>query len=293
MTELEIYKFNEQTMLTDAKQLLITAKQQRFAVPAFNVSSVEAAQAVFEAAADTQMPIIVELSKGEASHLTPKLAAMICESLAKELGVEYVLHLDRGNDIEFMKECLDAGFNSVSADFNLPYSENLDKTKEVRELTNQYNAQLEATVEYVPYVGYSKMSEGDLVFSEPSRAAAFAEITELDSIIISIGTQSGKYKEIGTIRYEILEEANKLMPKIPFVLHGGSFLAEEITTKSISLGITKINVNSELRLAYTEIVKKNIAANEQEYAPYRLLNGAKDAMKQIAIDKLKLYRPIK
>lgn len=278
-------------MLTDAKQLLKDAKQNQYALPAFNISSVEAAQAVFEAAAETNLPIIVELSKGEASHLTPVLAAKICESLGSTLGVDYILHLDRGNDLDFMKECLDAGFNSVSADFNLPYSENLNKTKEARDLTNEYNAQLEATVEYVPYVGYAKMKEGDLVLTEPARAAAFSKITEPDSLIISIGTQSGKYKEISTIHYELLDQVNQRLPKMPLVLHGGSFLEEEVTTTCINKGIAKINVNSELRIAYTQALKKNIDANEKEYAPYRLLKGAKETMKAIAVKKLNLYQP--
>lgn len=144
-------------------------------------------------------------------------------------------------------------------------------------------------MEYVPYVGYSKMKEGDLLYSDPTKVLEYVQATNVDSLIVSIGTQSGKFKEISDVRFEIIAEVRQLLPELPLVLHGGSFLDPYIVKTAVGKGINKINLNSELRIAYTERLKANIAANNEEYAPYRILGGVKEEMEKIVKEKILLY----
>jgi fructose-bisphosphate aldolase, class II len=277
-------------MYKSAKNILQDAKNNNYAVAALNVSSLEAIRSVLNASAQTSTPIMIELSKGEANHIGIENVFDICESINKIIGADYCLHLDRGNDLELMKKCLDHGFNSISADFAMPYEKNLELSHQARELTNQYDAQLEATIDYVPYVGYKPMEKDDLTITDVAKAQTFIDEIKPDSFIVSIGTQSGKYKIIDQVRYDVWENINNLNPNLPLVLHGGSFLDKEIVINAINKGISKINLNSELRIAYTDTLKNNINENPKEYAPYRLLANVVEVMEAITEEKILLYK---
>ena len=280
-------------MLRNAKKMLQQAKKSKKAIGAFNVSSVEALQAVFMAAKSAKSEVIIEASKGESKHFSPELLASICLKLSDIYEVDYALHLDRGQNIHWIKRCLDAGFNSVTAESTNPDKKmSIEKTIEIRELTNKYGAQLEGAIEVVPLRYYKNKMQKRLDITDPSQAKKFVNRTGVDSLVISIGTQSGRYKSVDNIRYDVLKKANELLPDTPFVLHGGSFLPKEVCRKCINNGIAKINVNSELRLAYTSALKGNIRIKPEEYAPYRLLKGAKEAMGHIVSEKIKIFSEI-
>jgi fructose-bisphosphate aldolase class II len=125
--------------------------------------------------------------------------------------------------------------------------------------------------------------------TSPEVARDYIKDTGVDSLVVSIGTQSGRLKTEEEIRFEVLEEINKLLPEIPLVLHGGSFMPDAVIKKCIANGIAKINVNSENRIAYTEKLKKNISEKPDEYAPYRLLNGVREEMIAVMKAKIKLF----
>jgi ketose-bisphosphate aldolase len=276
-------------MKINGKELLKNKKKLNKAVPAFNVSSIEVLQAIFEVAGEQKSEIIIETSRGESEHLQPELLYAVTEKLAQMHGVDYALHLDRSDDLEWMKVCLDAGYNSIAAEFKeKDYDKNLELTLKARELTNKYDAQMEGVVDVVPMVYYKEKEANDLVITHPETAKKFTEESGCDSLVISIGTESGKYKGHEKIRIDVLEEVVKLIPEMPLVLHGGSFLEDELVMELIQKGITKINVNSELRIAYTDQLKKNIEIKPEEYAPYRLLSGVKDALKKVVESKIKL-----
>lgn len=277
-------------MLTSAKTILTQAKKEKKAVGAFNVSSVEVLHAIFSAAAEKKSQILIETSRGESEHLSPELLATMCEKLGEIYGVEYALHLDRAQQYDWIKRCLDAGYNSVTAESLNPGEKmSIEETIRIRELADKYDAQLEGSIEVVPIRYYKDKQQKHLDYTDPEEAKEFVEATRVDSIVISIGTQSGSFKSIDNIRFEILEEVNKLMPEVPFVLHGGSFLDPQIVTRAIDNGISKINVNAELREAYTKTLKANIEAKPEEYAPYRLLKGAVENMREVVENKITLF----
>lgn len=276
-------------MIINAKKLLLDAKRKKIAIPAFNVSSLEALFAVFETADEEKSPIIIEVSRSEVLHLSPELLPLICTKLAEMFQVEYVLHLDRCSDLGLMKRCLEADFNSVSAEFGLSnYQENLEKTLAARKLTDRFGAALEAVMEIVPLVYYEKKQSID--FTDPKIGARFAGECKCDSLVVSIGNQSGRFKKTGEINFEVLAKINKVLPNMPFVFHGGSFVAVADVKKLIKNGVAKINFNSELRIAFSEKLRRNLDLMPKEYAPYKLMSGIKEDIKQVIKNKIEICK---
>jgi ketose-bisphosphate aldolase len=277
-------------MQIDGKKLLKKAKSEKKAIPAFNVSSIEAVQAVMLAASELHVPVILETSEGEAMHLLPEVLSSICKGINQVVDVDYVLHLDRAKDKDLIERCLKAGYNSIASEYgSLDYDENIRKTKEIRELTDRYDAQLEAALEVVPIRYYADKFQKELKITNPEMAKQFMDEVGADSFVISIGTQSGKMKVDEGIDMTTLMDINKLMVDTPLVLHGGSYMPEEIIKECIINGVSKINVNSENRMAYTKKLLENIKNNPDEYAPYRLLNGVKDEMINVVKSKINLF----
>ena len=277
-------------MLINAKELLKKAQQKKLAIPAFNVSSLEGVQAVFIAANQTNSPVILETSEGEAKHMMPEVLVGICKSLEKIFPVDYVIHLDRAKDITFIEKCLQAGYNSFACEFGSEnYEDNVRDTLQAIKVARRFNAQVEGAVEVVPLRYYKSSFQKEMIITSPEISKQYVHDTGVDSFVVSIGTQSGRLKTDEKIKFEVLAEINAVLPGLPLVLHGGSFLSEEIIRKAINNGIAKINVNSENRIAYTEQLKKNIKNNHDEYAPYRLLAGVREAMIDIMVKKIKLF----
>ena len=277
-------------MKTKAKHLLNLAKQSKKAIGAFNVSSIEALQAVFEAASEVKSPVIIQTSAGEAEYLLPELVSEICTELSKLYKVDFLLHLDRGNDIDLIKRCLEAGYDSISSEFHsTTYDEIVKNTLSVRRLTNQYVAYHEGAIEVVPLRYYKEKYQEELRKTDPKLAKRFVQETGIDSLVVCIGNQSGKLKTQQPLDINILTELNDLLPETPFVLHGGSFLSDTDILNCIQNGVAKINVNTEIRLAYINKLKENISINDGEYAPYRLLKGVKEDMRNIIKNKITLF----
>lgn len=276
-------------MKINSRQLLTKAKRNRCAIAAFNISSLEAVSAIMCAASELNTPVIIETSRGESEYLGPELIAKVVEHLAKQYGVDYVLHLDRSQTYDWIKRCLDAGYNSVTAESSDPdIKMSVEATCRIMELARKYNASVEGALEVVPLRYYSGQNK-KVLLSSPQELVNFQKTTGVDSLVVSIGTQSGAKKRIENINFEILKQVNKLLPEVPFVLHGGSFLEESLVKTLINNGISKVNVNSELRLAYSIKLKANLKLKPNEYAPYRLLEGIEEEIKQVAVNKIRLF----
>lgn len=272
------------------KEILKRMHNNKQAIPAFNVSSVESLRAIFEKAAELKYPVFIETSRWEADHLTPELLSAICKDLWDRLKVEYILHLDRWNDLDFMKRCLDAWYDSISAEFwlDVSYEENIELSKKARELTNKYSAILEWVMEVVPIVYYESNKHTHMDYTNSELAKDFVEQVKPDILCVSIWTQSWWLKNIKKINWEPMENISKDMPDLPMILHWWSFLDEDIIKKAISLWVTKININSELRYAYANKLKENIKNNPEEYAPYRMLDWVIKELKKVVENKIRL-----
>ena len=271
--------------------LLHTAHKNKQAMPAFNVSAIETLQAIFKKSSEYNYPVFIETSRWEAEHLTPELLVDICKSLWKTYNIEYILHLDRGNDLDFMERCLKAGYDSISAEFwkDLSFDKNVELSKKARELTYTYDAILEWVMEVVPIVYYKDKLQTHMDITDPELSKKFVKEVQPDLLVVSIWTQSWGLKDIKEVRFDILETMNKQFPELPFILHWGSFLEETVVKKCIDLWIAKININSEVRYAYSNILKKNIQNNPEEYAPYRLLSWVQDNIETVVEEKIRMF----
>ena len=271
------------------KNILQNVFVNKKAMPAFNVSSLEVLQAIFKKSSELDFPVFIETSRWEAEHMTPELLSDMCKSLSKTYDVDYILHLDRWNDFEFMERCLKAWYDSISAEFNKAKDpkEVIELSKKARELTNKYDAILEWVMEVVPIVYYEN-NVTDNNITDLDVALNFIKEVNPDLLCVSIWTQSWWKKNIKEIWYDILENIRKQKPNLPFMIHWGSFLEDEIVKKVISLWVAKININAELRYAYSNKLKENINAKPEEYAPYRLLDWVREELEKVVEKKIRL-----
>ncbi len=271
------------------KHILNRVFSLKKAMPAFNVSSIDLLRAIFEISKKYNYPVFIETSKWEADYFSPELLWDMCKSLSKIHDVNYILHLDRAWDLEFMERCLKAWYDSISAEFGKDKSleEIISLSKKAKELTYKYNAILEWVMEVVPIVYYEN-NEKNLNFTDLDFAKKFVDEVKPDLLCVAIWTQSGGMKNVWEIRYDILEEMQKLYPDLPLMIHGWSFIDDEIIRKIISLWVSKININAELRYAYSNKLKENLSKNPDEYAPYRLLDWVKEELSKVVENKIKL-----
>lgn len=272
------------------KNILQNAFVNKKAMPAFNVSSLEVLQAIFKKSSELDFPVFIETSRWEAEHMTPELLSDMCKSLSKTYNIDYILHLDRWNDFEFMERCLKAWYDSISAEFwnDKNLDEIIELSKKARELTNKYDAILEWVMEVVPIVYYENKEKGTHV-TDLDFALKFISEVNPDLLCVAIWTQSGWKKDVKEIRYDILESINKNNPDLPLMIHWGSFVEDEIIKKVISLWVAKININAELRYAYSNKLKENIKNKPEEYAPYRLLDWVKEELEKVVEKKIRLF----
>jgi len=269
------------------KNILQNIFKNQKAMPAFNVSSLELLQAIFKKSSEYNYPVFIETSRWEAEHITPELLSDMCKSLSKTYGVDYILHLDRWNDFAFMERCLQAWYDSISAEFGKDKSldEIIELSKKARKLTNTYDAILEWVMEVVPIVYYEN-NEKSIHVTDIDFAQKFIQEVNPDLLCVAIGTQSGWKKDVKEIRYDVLEEMNKSHPDVPLMIHGGSFIDDVIIKKVISLWVAKININAELRYAYANKLKDNLKKDPEEYAPYRLLSWVDKELEAVIKKKI-------
>ena len=144
-------------------------------------------------------------------------------------------------------------------------------------------------MEVVPIVYYKDKVQTHMDITDPELSKKFVKAVQPDLLVVSIGTQSWGLKDIKEVRFDILETMNKQFPQLPFILHWGSFLEEIVVKKCIDLWIAKININSEVRYAYSNTLKKNIENNPEEYAPYRLLSWVEKSIEAVVEEKIRMF----
>lgn len=280
-------------MLVTSKELLIKAKKGGYALGAFNTSSIEITKAIVEAAENLSSPVIIETSEGEMGFLMPGVAVAEVKVLAKKAKIPIVLHLDHGRSFASIKKAIDAGYTSVHVDgSSLPFSENVKLTKRVVKYAHERGITVEGEIGHIE--GSSshhkdkniKISKDNL--TDPKEAGEFIKKTKVDILAISIGNIHGIYAEKPQLDFERIAKIKKRVPK-PFSLHGGSGIPKNQIKKAISLGIAKVNVNTELRMAFTEGILHEFELHPDEVVPYKYLPGGTEAVKKVVENKIKLF----
>ena len=299
-------------MLVAGGELLLRARREGYAVGAFNIQNLEGLWAVTGAAVEERSPVIVAVSPGAIRYGGLRLLATAVRTVAEDLPVPLALHLDHGEDLETVSRCLEAGFTSVMIDgSHLPFRENVDLTRKAVELAHPRGVSVEGELGRLAGMEEKSVEEREALLTDPAQAEEFVRLTEVDSLAVSIGTSHGAYKFRGEPRLDF--ERLKLIRErveVPLVLHGASSvplwavekasrygaqlqgakgIPEEHLRRAISLGIAKVNIDTDLRLAFTATVREVLATSPGEFDPRKILGPAREAMKEVVREKMRLF----
>lgn len=277
-------------MLVTGKEILQDAHKNNYAVGAFNVNNMEIVQAIIEAAEETNSPVILQASQGGIKYAGVEYIAKLGRLAAEKAKVPVAVHLDHGTDFDQVMLCIRHGFTSVMIDgsrFDL--EGNIGITKKVIEVAHAVGVSVEAEL---GKIGGTEdditVDERDATFTDPKEAKKFVEETNVDSLAIAVGTAHGPYKGEPKIDFDRIKAIKELL-NIPLVLHGSSGVPADSIEKAVSLGINKINIDTDLRIAFTSAIKDFIAENPDNIDPRKVLGPAKEAMKQVIIEKMHLF----
>lgn len=277
-------------MLISSKKILQEARDKGFAVPQFNAATLEAILAIAKAAQKAKTSVIIGTSEGEIAHSSEKYLSAMVKEAADSISVPLVLHLDHGSSLEQIKKCIDAGYTSVHIDASAKeFEENIKLTKEVVEYAHKKDVQVEGELgKVLTPKSNNDATDRSEFFTDPEKVEEFVEKTGIDSLAISIGTAHGAYKGDTKIDFERLKEiATKT--EVPLVLHGASMIPDEDIKKAIGFGISKININTELRLAYSNSLRETLEKHPEEYIPHYIFKDAIEEMRKVCEDKLELF----
>ena len=307
--------------LVNTSDLFKKAIEGKYAIPAFNFNNMEQMQAIIAACVETKSPVILQVSSGARKYANQTLLRYMAQGAveyAKELGmnIPVVLHLDHGDSFELCKSCIETGFSSIMIDgSHLPFEENVALTKKVVEYAHSHGVSVEGELGVLAGVE-DEVSHEHHTYTQPEEVVEFVTRTGVDSLAISIGTSHGANKftpsqctrdENGILvppplRFDILEEIEKLIPGFPIVLHGSSSVPQEYVAtinkyggalkdsigipedqlrRAAASAVCKINIDSDGRLAMTAAVREVLATKPGEFDPRKYLGPARDELKKL------------
>ena len=298
--------------LVTTKEMLEKSMREKFAIGAFNVNNMEIIQGIVDAAAKENSPVILQASSGAIKYARiPYLRKMI-EAALEEHDIPIALHLDHGPDFETCKMCIDNGFTSVMIDGSkYDFEENVALTKQVVDYAHSKGVVVEAELGKLAGIEDDvNVSEADAMYTDPEQAREFVERTGCDSLAIAIGTSHGAYKFKGEakLRFDILHKIKELIPNTPIVLHGASTVIPELVelcnenggeipgAKGVpdemlhqaSLeGVSKINVDTDLRLAMTGAIRKVLHDEPGVFDPRKYMTPARDLIEETVQHKIR------
>ena len=301
----------KRTLVTN-KDLMVPARKNGYAIPALNVQNLESLTAVVEAAAEEKSPVILAITPSVIKYAGMPYIVSLAKTAASLSTMPISIHLDHGEDFETAAKCVEAGFSSVMIDGSfLKYEDNIAVTKKVVAIAHKKGASVEAELGKLAGIEERSVEEKDAILTDPESAKDFVEKTGVDTLAIAIGTSHGAYKFKSESKLDI--ERLKIISQkvsIPLVLHGASsvpqWLIEKATKygaqlgnakgipeteikKAIGLGIAKVNVDTDLRLAFTGSVREALMNSPKEFDPRKILGPAKETMKQVAKSKMQLF----
>lgn len=277
-------------MLVTGKEILQDAHKNGYAVGAFNINNMEIIQAVIAAAEEEKAPVILQTSEGAIKYAGMDYLSAMVKVAANKAKVPVALHLDHGTDFDNLVRCIANGWTSVMFDgSHFPLEENIKWTKEVVKIARAAGVSIEAELGRLGGVEDNiSVAEKDAFFTDPDEAKTFVEQTGIDYLAIAIGTAHGKYKGEPKLDFDRLKTI-KGMLNMPIVLHGASGVPEDSIKKAIALGVNKINIDTDVRQAFTDGIHSAFAKNPDVFDPRKICGPAKDAMKAVVIGKMRMF----
>lgn len=282
--------------MKNLKYYLDKAKKEGFAIGQFNFSTIEQLKGIVEAGKNLKSPIIIGTSESESNFVGFETAVFYKNLLSKESGVPVFLNLDHGKSFEYLKQAIDLGYNMVHFDGSkLPLEENIEISKKVVNYAKWRGVLVEGEVGKIgtdsSKVYWEKLETKEEDLTNPKSAVLYMQKAKTDLLAISIGTFHG-IEASGlnpNLRIDRLEEIKKELKDVGFVLHGGSGTPVEDIRSAIKLGVVKININTELRLAYTGTLIRILKDNPNEIVPYKYLPEVIKKVQTVVEDKIRLF----
>lgn len=301
--------------LVNTIEMFKKAYKEGYAIGAFNINNMEQLQGIVEACDELKSPVIVQVSRGARKYAHPLYLKKMVEAAVMETNIPICLHLDHGDSFETCKDCIDSGFTSVMIDGSaLPFEENIALTKKVCEYAHAHKPYVTVEGEIGQLAGIEdevNVSAEDSSYTNPKDVYEFVTRTGVDSLAIAIGTSHGAFKfKPGTkpqLRFDILEEVSKILPGFPIVLHGASSvmqeyvkileenggsmpnaigIPEEMLAKAAKMAVCKINIDSDVRLACTAMIRKHLNEHPDHFDPRQYLTDAREAVHTIVKHKI-------
>lgn len=280
-------------MLTSSKQMLLDAQMGKYAVPAFNIHNLETIQVVIDACNDLNSPVILAATPSTVKYADKNYLIAIIEKASQINNIPLTFHLDHHENIEDIKEIIQLGCKSVMIDASkYPFEENIKIVKDIVDFAHKYGATVEAELGKLGGVEDDlNVSEKEAYLTDPNEAKEFVERTNVDSLAVAIGTAHGVYKKKPQLDFERLKEIKKVVD-IPLVLHGASGVPFEDVQKCIELGICKVNIATELKIPFSDAIKKHFLENPTSTDPRKYMLPAKKAMYDVVVQKIKMCKSV-
>ena len=298
--------------LVTTKDMFEKSMKEHFAIGAFNVNNMEIIQGIVDAAAEENSPVILQASSSAIKYARIGFLRKMIEAALEENDIPIALHLDHGPDFETCKMCIDHGFSSVMIDGSkYDFEENVALTKKVVEYAHNRGVVVEAELGKLAGIEDEvNVAASDAMFTDPDQAKEFVERTGCDSLAIAIGTSHGAYKFKGEakLRFDILKEIKERIPNTPIVLHGASTVIPELVElcnkyganipgakgvpdemlhEASLRGVSKINVDTDLRLAMTGAIRKALIENPEVFDPRKYMQPARELIKETVQHKIR------
>ena len=273
--------------IISTREMLNKAQREGYAVPAFNIHNLETLEVVVETAAELKSPVILAGTPSTIKYAGGEYIVAMANVAAKQHNIPIAIHLDHYEDVEEIKHYVDLGFKSVMIDASHPpFEENIEIVKQVVAYAHKNDATVEAEL------GRLGGQEDDLIvdekdtkFTNPAQAKEYVERTGIDSLAVAIGTAHGLYHGEAKLDFDRLKEIRDVVD-VPLVLHGASNIPDELVKKAISLGICKVNVATDLKIPFSDAVKKYFIENPDANDPRKYMEPGKEAMRKVVAEKI-------
>ncbi|WP_409290713.1 class II fructose-bisphosphate aldolase [Peribacillus sp. SCS-37] len=277
--------------LVSMTEMLNKALEGKYAVGQYNINNLEWTQAILAAAEEEKSPVILGVSEGAARHMGGfYTTVMMVKGLLQDMKitVPVAIHLDHGSSYEKCKEAIDAGFTSVMIDASHhPFEENIETTSKVVEYAHSKGVSVEAELGVVGGQEDDVVAAG-VIYADPKECAELVERTGVDCLAPALGSVHGPYKGEPNLGFKEMEEVRN-STGIPLVLHGGTGIPTKDIQKSISLGTSKINVNTENQISFTKAVREVLNKDQEVYDPRKFIVPGREAIKATVAGKMREF----
>ena len=306
---------NNDRKLVTTKEIFQKASEQKYGIGAFNINNMELLQAVVEAGEELKSPLILQVSESAKKYIKNAYLIKMVEGALNSSTIPLVLHLDHGESFEICKECIDLGFTSVMFDGSkFDFEKNVEITKQVVDYASNYGVVVEAELGKLAGVEDDISVENhEAIYTDPAKAFEFIKRIGCDSLAVAIGTSHGayKFKKEPKLDFERLKKIKNLAGQnYPIVLHGASSVLtdlvkmnndfggkienaqgvpEAILVEAIKFGVTKINVDTDVRLSFSGGVRQYLVQNPSEFDPRKYLGLGREAVKELVKKKIKIF----